>query len=200
MTDSTTGVSAASSDLAASTTTLSGTLANLDGLSKAFGQSLTSAFKGAAIQGKALDTVLRSVAERLSNKALDAALSPLSSAVGGGATSLLSGLTSALGFAGGGVFSGGRVTPFASGGVVSTPTYFPMRGSTGLMGEAGAEAIMPLARGPDGRLGVAAGGAGGGGTHVTLNVTTPDAASFRRSEAQMTGILARAVGRGRRGL
>lgn len=188
------------SDLTTSTDRLTGTLAGLDGLSKTFGQSLTTAFKGAAIQGKALDTVLRSVADRLSSKALDAALSPISTAITGGTTSLLGSLTSALGFAEGGVFSGGRVTPFASGGVVSTPTYFPMRGATGLMGEAGAEAIMPLARGPDGRLGVAAGGAGGGATHVTLNVTTPDAASFRRSEAQMTGMLARAVGRGRRGL
>lgn len=188
------------SDLTTTTDTLTGTLAGLDGLSKSFGQSLATAFKGAAIQGKALDTVLRSVAERLSNKALDQALSPISTAITGGATSLLGGLTSALGFARGGVFSGGRVTPFASGGVVSSPTYFPMRGSTGLMGEAGAEAIMPLARGADGRLGVAAGGAGNGATHVTLNVTTPDAASFRRSEAQMTGMLARAVGRGRRGL
>ncbi len=188
------------SDLTASTDSLGTTLTGLDGLSKTFGQSLTAAFKGAAVQGKSLDTVLRSIGERLSNKALDAALAPLSSALTAGAGSLLGSLTSALGFAKGGVFSGGRVTPFASGGVVSTPTYFPMRGATGLMGEAGAEAIMPLARGPDGRLGVAAGGTGGGATHVTFNVTTPDAASFRRSEAQMTSMLARAVGRGRRGL
>ena len=37
----------------------------------------------------------------------------------------------------------------------------------GLMGEAGPEAILPLRRGPDGRLGVTA--AGGGGS-VTVNV------------------------------
>ncbi|MDK9698363.1 MAG: phage tail tape measure protein, partial [Siculibacillus sp.] len=83
--------------------------------------------------------------------------------------------------------------------IVSTPTYFPMAGgTTGLMGEAGAEAILPLARGPGGRLGVSA--AGGTATQVTVNITTPDLASFRRSEAQVTGMLARAVGRGRRGL
>ena len=187
-------------DLAATTDTLSGSLTRLDGLSKTFGSSLTAAFKGAAVQGKSLDVVLRSIYDRLSSKALDAALAPITSAIAGGTTSLLSGLGSALGFARGGVFSAGRVTPFADGGVVSTPTYFPMRGSTGLMGEAGAEAILPLARGSDGRLGVAAQGGGGSSTHVTLNVTTPDAASFRRSEAQMTSMLARAVGRGRRGL
>jgi len=58
-------------------------------------------------------------------------------------------------FAKGGVFSGGNVTPFADGGVVGGPTMFPMSGGrTGLMGEAGPEAIMPLKRGPDGKLGV----------------------------------------------
>lgn len=63
--------------------------------------------------------------------------------------------------ANGNVYSGGSVTAFADGGVVGGPTYFPMSGGrTGLMGEAGPEAIMPLKRGPDGKLGVqAAGGA-----------------------------------------
>ncbi len=55
----------------------------------------------------------------------------------------------------------GAIQPFASGGVIGTPTYFPLRsGGVGLAGEAGPEAIMPLARGPDGRLGVAASGGG----------------------------------------
>jgi phage-related minor tail protein len=66
------------------------------------------------------------------------------------------------------------------------------------MGEAGAEAIMPLARGPDGRLGVSAGG--GAPTLVTVNIATPDAESFKRSEAQVSAALARAVARGRRAL
>jgi len=59
-------------------------------------------------------------------------------------------------FADGGVIQGGRsVKPYATGGVVSTPTIFPMAGGdVGLMGEAGPEAIMPLKRGPGGRLGV----------------------------------------------
>jgi phage-related minor tail protein len=58
----------------------------------------------------------------------------------------------------GGVFSGGNVVPFAVGGIVSGPTLFPMSGGrTGLMGEAGPEAVMPLARDSQGRLGVRAG-------------------------------------------
>jgi phage-related minor tail protein len=91
-------------------------------------------------------------------------------------------------------------TPFASGGVVAAPTYFPLGRSLGLMGEAGAEAILPLKRGADGRLGVAAGEGGGTAVNVVFNVTATDAASFRKSEAQVTGMLARAVARGARSL
>lgn len=70
-----------------------------------------------------------------------------------------------FGFSNGGAFIGGRVIPFANGGVVSGPTIFPMSGSTGLMGEAGPEAIMPLKRGPNGKLGVEA----SGGQQVIVN-------------------------------
>lgn len=78
----------------------------------------------------------------------------------------------------GNLFSGGALVPFAKGGaftnsLVSTPTYFPMPGGkTGLMGEAGPEAIMPLTRGPDGSLGVRAlgGGDAQGGTVISVEV------------------------------
>jgi phage-related minor tail protein len=103
------------------------------------------------------------------------------------------------GFANGGVFSRGQVMPFAQGGVVSSPSYFPLGRGLGVMGEKGAEAVMPLARGPDGRLGVRSGG-GGRPMSVTVNVSTPDAESFRRSEAQVSAALARAVARGQRGM
>ena len=86
---------------------------------------------------------------------------------------------------------------FAGGSVLASPAYFPMSGGrTGLAGEAGPEAILPLSRGADGRLGVAA----DGGSPMTVNVTiqTNDASSFRKSEAQVTAALARAVARGRR--
>lgn len=71
----------------------------------------------------------------------------------------------------------GRVFPFAHGGIGSgtggigdSPTLFPFAGGAGLAFEAGPEAILPLKRGPDGRLGVAgAGGGGGGGTMLVIN-------------------------------
>ena len=70
----------------------------------------------------------------------------------GGGGGFLSGL---LGFANGGAFDRGKqLTAFADGGVVSSPTVFPMANGAGLMGEAGPEAIMPLKRGSNGKLGV----------------------------------------------
>lgn len=76
-----------------------------------------------------------------------------------------------FGFAKGGVFDGG-VQPFASGGVVNSPTFFKFASGggfkNGLMGEAGPEAILPLKRGSDGKLGVSMNGTGG--NNVVVNV------------------------------
>jgi phage-related minor tail protein len=69
----------------------------------------------------------------------------------------------------------------------------------GIAGEAGSEAILPLKRGADGKLGVSA-GSGTGPVSITFNVTTPDAESFRRTETQIGAMLARAVGQGQRNL
>ena len=172
-------------------------LANLEKLSDNFGTQLAGALKGAAVNGRELDDVLRRVGLNLAGMALAQGLKPLQSLGGSLFSSLLGGLSGVLPFAGGGV--PGRVVPFASGGVVSTPSYFPLGGAVGLMGEAGSEAILPLRRGTDGALGVAASG-GGAPVNVVFNVTAQDAASFRKSEAQITGMLARAVSRGSRTL
>ena len=89
---------------------------------------------------------------------------------------MVAGITSFFGFADGGVFQGGsQVQAYANGGVVGSPTYFPMSGGrTGLMGEAGPEAIMPLKRGKDGKLGVQVQGSSGDTITVnqTINVST----------------------------
>ena len=163
-------------------------LKNLQQLSARFGSQLGGALKSAAVDGEDLDTVLRRLATNIAGLALSQGLRPLQSLAGG----LFSNLASAL-------TGGGSVTPFARGGVIAAPSYFPMAGGAGLMGEAGAEAILPLRRGSDGRLGVAA-GEGSAPVSVVFNVSTPDAVSFRRSEAQLTGMLARAVQRGARTL
>jgi hypothetical protein len=95
----------------------------------------------------------------------------ISGSAGGGGT--VGGIVSSIfGFQKGGAFSAGNVVPFANGGIVGSPTYFGMSGGrTGLMGEAGPEAIMPLKRGPNGKLGVEGGG------NVTVNQTFQFAAN-----------------------
>lgn len=68
--------------------------------------------------------------------------------------------------------SGTQLRAFARGGIVNSPTLFPMATGTGLMGEAGPEAIMPLARGPDGRLGVRnSRGDSSGGVNNQISIT-----------------------------
>ncbi|MGV6871724.1 phage tail tape measure protein [Pseudochelatococcus sp. B33] len=181
---------------------------DLENVAERFGHTVTGVFSRAVVNGRQFDDVIRSLGTRLTQLALQAALKPLESAVtsslGGlldrGIGSLTSSLTGNLlsASAAGNVIAGGAVRPFASGGVIAAPTYFPLGRGTGLMGEKGAEAIMPLARGPDGRLGVQA--AGGTGATVSVTINAQDVESFRRSEAQVAASLARAVARGRRGL
>jgi phage-related minor tail protein len=164
-------------------------------LSDRFGAQLTAGLKSVAVGGRELEDVLRGIGLNLAGMALGQGLKPLQSLAGSLFSNVLGGLAGKIPFAKGGV--PGHVIPFAGGGVVAAPSYFPMGRNIGLMGEAGAEAILPLRRSADGRLGVAASG-GGTPVNVVFNVTTPDAASFRKSEAQVTGMLARAVSRGSR--
>lgn len=169
-------------------------LAALSQRANAFSASISTAFRQAVAGGKSFEAVLSSLAMKLATIALDKALAPLSNLFGSFIDSAFKG----FGLASGGVVAGGRVTPFARGGVVNGPTLFPLARGIGLMGEAGPEAVLPLARGSDGALGVRT--QGGAAVNITFNVAATDAESFRRSEAQVTAMLARAVSRGRRGL
>jgi phage-related minor tail protein len=169
-------------------------LRNLSREASGFSRVISRAFKDAVIGGKSFESVLKSLALRLAGLALNKALAPLSNALGGAVASLFR----AFGLAEGGVVNGKRIVPFAGGGVVGSPTLFPLARGLGLVGEAGPEAVLPLARGSDGKLGVRTGA--GAPIVVNFNVTATDAASFAKSEAQVTAMLTRAVARGRRGL
>ena len=102
---------------------------------------------------------------------------------------LVNSIVGALGYADGGAFSAGRqIQAYADGGVIGGPTYFPMAGGkTGLMGEAGPEAIMPLKRGKDGKLGVSVdGNSGPVVVNNTINVTGgSDPAAIRMEVAKL---------------
>jgi phage-related minor tail protein len=176
------GASTAGSEL---TTTLDSIQGRTDSIAvsvNGFAGAMTRAFTQATTGGKQFDDVLKSLALRLSSLTVQNAFRPISQ----GLTGLLSGA--------------GSITPFASGGVIGAPSYFPLaNGGLGLAGEAGPEAIVPLSRGSDGRLGVSLAG-GGQPANVTVQIATPDAQSFRRSEAYITGQIARAVARGQRSL
>ena len=77
-------------------------------------------------------------------------------------------LTGLFGNANGNAFVDGQVQKYAYGGIVNKPTLFPMANGIGLMGEAGAEAILPLRRGSNGKLGVESSSAGIG--NIVVNV------------------------------
>ena len=168
-------------------------------LSSGIGTGLRRAFDGLVLDGAKLSDVLKGIGQSLSDTVYRMATRPVTDALSGllaqGAGGLMSAVTP---FAKGGVIAQGRVTPFARGGVVTGPTGFAMRGGQGLMGEAGPEAILPLSRGPDGRLGVQSAGGSGRGMSVVMNVSTPDVQGFQRSQTQIAAQVNRVLARGQR--
>lgn len=171
----------------------------MDGLTastNAFGRALSRALASGLTQGKSFDDILRTIGQRFIEIGLRAALRPLDTALSTGLNTLLGGVSFGAGAAGAPL----SITPFAEGGVIGAPSFFPLGRNLGLAGERGAEAILPLARGPDGRLGVSAPGRAGAPVAVSVTINTPDAESFARAEAQVSAALARAVARGQRGL
>ncbi|MEM6371508.1 MAG: phage tail tape measure protein [Pseudomonadota bacterium] len=176
---------------------LSATNKDVATLEKGMSRGLRKAFDGLVFDGLSLSDALDTVANSMINATYNAAIKPVTDHFGGllasGVSSLVSGV---LPFADGAPFSQGRVMPFASGGIVSSATPFGMRGGMGVMGEAGPEAFMPLARGLDGKLGVK--GGGGASTSVVMNITTPDVQGFARSQNQIAAQMNRALGRANR--
>ncbi len=181
--------------------TVETSLNNINAASQKVSQSLVKGFAGAVVSGKAFDQTLQGILLSLSKMTLNAALQLVTQGLSSGVNSLISGLVGNLSAAAGSTASAASVAqPFADGGVVAQPTFFGSNGGLGLMGERGAEAILPLARGPGGQLGVVAQGQGGAARTVNVNIATPDPQSFRASQVQIASALARAVARGQRGL
>lgn len=168
-------------------------------LSASLSSGLDRAFKSALKDGTKLSGILRALALDVSRSVASKAIGGLTDRIGGAVGGAIGqGIGGLLGFAKGAAFDAGKIRAFAKGGVVGGPTLFPMQGATGLMGEAGPEAILPLQRTLDGRLGVA--GGQGGAPSVTVTIVTRDADSFARSRTQVAATLARAVDRGRRNM
>jgi len=167
-------------------------------LSRSIGSGLRRAFDGLVFDGMKLSDALKSVANSIVNATYSAAIKPVQNQLGGLLAGGIEGLVNAaVPFAKGGAFTQGKVIPFATGGVIDQATYFPLRGATGLMGEAGPEAILPLSRGSDGRLGVKSDG-GGRPVQIVMNITTPDVQGFARSQSQIAAEMSRLISRGQR--
>jgi len=177
-------------------------LRNIQDLAQDLGRSVTDAF-GAFITGQATaDEALQALIRRMGEAVIQAlVLEPLLASItgsvpsaGGGGGSGLAGLLAGI-LGRGGVISGPNVVPFQRGGVFGGPTISALSGGrTALLGEAGPEAALPLARLSSGELGVKSDGGGGGRTLVqNINISTPDAESFRRSERQLRSRLQRAA-------
>lgn len=175
---------------------LAATGADVAVLERGLSKGLRRAFDGVVFDGMKLSDALETMARSMVQTSYSAAIRPVTNHFGGlmakGVNSIVEGL---LPFENGAAFSQGRVMPFARGGIISGATLFPMRGGLGLMGEAGPEAIMPLARGADGKLGVRGGGSS---VNVVMNITTPDIQGFQRSQGQIAAQMGRALGRGNR--
>lgn len=152
------------------------------------GEGIWHSFANAALS--ALDRI----SQKLLDMALDQAISGLLRSLTGGLAGGLGGgfsggMTTAIGglYANGAAFSRGNVTAFANGGVIDRPTIFPMARGAGLMGEAGPEAVMPLKRGPGGRLGVESNGGGGGRIGLDVRVSVDKDGNLAAAVQQIAG-------------
>lgn len=132
---------------------------------KSFAAFLTGAKSGKAAMADFKNFILQQMAEIAAQKFTASVITPLLDSIMGG---LSGGSVPIIPHAKGGIPGGPGISAY-SGTIVDQPTFFPMaKGAFGLMGEAGPEAVMPLSRGADGKLGVRA--SGGGAAPVTVNV------------------------------
>ena len=95
--------------------------------------------------------------------------------------------------ANGNAFVDGRVQKYAYGGIVKKPTLFPMANGMGLMGEAGAEAILPLRRGSNGKLGVQSTGGGFGNINVSVDASGSSVEGSEQGGRELGRVIAVAI-------
>ena len=142
------GISKIASSQTAATAALTSSAATVAGAA--------ATYKTAAVSAGQLASSITQAA--ISQAAYSAALVPIAGAALAPVAALATGTSIAAAnvVASAGMLAS-RITAFKDGGVVNSPTLFPMAGNrTGIMGEKGAEAIMPLKRAPNGQLGVQA--------------------------------------------
>jgi len=169
----------------------------LNPLQQGFGQAFDLLIQGTENWGDSLRniaaTVLQDIARQLIQiYVINQAISAISKLFPAPSGTIPVAAVAANGLA----FAKNGIQPFAMGGIVNKPTLFKYAdggtGRFGLMGEAGPEAIIPLKRGRDGRLGVS----GGGGVNVgEINITVQNTgenltpAAQKQLASQVRGIV-----------
>ena len=159
-----------------------------DTIANSMGDALTSIVDGTKSVSDAFKDMARAIIAELYQIYV---VKQITGMISGGIDSFMGFNASAS--ANGNVFSNGNLVPYADGGVVGGPTYFPMNdGRTGLMGEAGPEAIMPLKRGKNGKLGIQADGGGSSNViiHQNFNFTANGDESVKQIIAQQAPAIA----------
>lgn len=150
-------------------------------VAKQFGDTVADSFKqfvtGAETASEAMRNLAQAIAEMVIQQAI---IGPLAA-----------GITGSFGGTFASALSGAE--PAASGTVLNGPTLIPQRGRNVLAGEAGPEAVLPLARNAQGVLGIEGSG-GGTVVHAPVTVVTRDAASFGRNRNQVAAAFQR-IGR-----
>jgi len=167
---------------------------------KDLGMTFSSAFEDAIINGEKLSDVLVALLQDIERIILRTAVTgPLADALSAGISSFFTRTPSASTSlpssfetfypstatsysAQGNIFSGNRLIPFGNGGLIDRPSIFPMaNGGTGIAGEKGTEAILPLFRTGSGDLGVKSGNSGG----VEINIYAPPGSNVRQSSQRV---------------
>jgi hypothetical protein len=163
-------------------------------LAEELGLTFTSAFEDAIAGGKGFSDVLKGLESDILRLLTRMAVTePLGNSVkgidwGGIVKSVAGWFGGATANANGNVYSSPSLSAY-SGGVYSTPKFFAFANGAGVFGEAGPEAIMPLKRGKDGKLGVTTEGMGGGVTVNVINNTDAQARTEKRSDGRGGSII-----------
>lgn len=158
-------------------------------ISSSLSSGLVNALKNGGNAFEAFSGLATTALQKVLDKLIEMSfVTPVLNAfTGGTGGTFFSGIAKIFGSANGNVFQNGNVIPFAKGGVVNKPTIFPMaNGGTGLMGEAGAEAVMPLRRMSNGRLGVEAENNNGKAVNVNIyNQSGANVETRKRDDGSM---------------
>lgn len=164
-----------------------------DNVGDAFSYALGDIVVNAKNANEALNDLLLTVYKLVFNEVVG---KPIAAAISSGLFGIFGGLFTAGVGAKGLAYDSGGVVPMAAGGIVRSPTRVPMAKGSALMGEQGAEAVFPLTKMSDGRLGLSADvGNRGNPTVVNINITAKDVDSFRRSQPQIAAAMQRAASR-----